>query len=222
MKTAMQELLENLQKQFDEQTHPIRIDGTYFLEKEKEQIIEARDGREISSFTTGKDYYDLNFNHHTELKPNSYTNFTPDNANAVAEYNEGLKNFTPHNANAVAEYNEGLKNFTPSDKAILLTPKGTLTIGEEYSSPSISFYKNNEVEDVVTIKYSKFMYKGEEVKDLQTIYDIIRSLTSIELPSDEEIEKIQILISSVNSKDYCEGFSHGIDYMKEQVLNQKK
>ena len=30
------------------------------------------------------------------------------------------------------------------------------------------------------------MYKGEEVKDLQTIYDIIKSLTSIELPSDEE------------------------------------
>lgn len=33
MKTAMQELLENLQKQFDEQTHPIRIDGTYQKKK---------------------------------------------------------------------------------------------------------------------------------------------------------------------------------------------
>ena len=41
MKTAIQELLENLQKQFNEQTHPIRIDATYFLEKEKEQIIDA-------------------------------------------------------------------------------------------------------------------------------------------------------------------------------------
>jgi len=39
MKTAMQELLENLQKQFDEQIYPIRIDGTYFLDKEKEQRI---------------------------------------------------------------------------------------------------------------------------------------------------------------------------------------
>ena len=67
-------------------------------------------------------------------------------------------------------------NVEASDKAILLTPKGTLTIGEEYSSPSISFYKNNEVEDVVNIKYSKFMYKGEEVKDLQTIYDIISEI----------------------------------------------
>ena len=45
----MQELLENLQKQFDEQTHPIRIDGTYFLEKEKEQIIEiANKARETT------------------------------------------------------------------------------------------------------------------------------------------------------------------------------
>ena len=32
------------------------------LEKEKEQIIAARDGREISSFTTGKDYYELTYN----------------------------------------------------------------------------------------------------------------------------------------------------------------
>ena len=67
-------------------------------------------------------------------------------------------------------------NAEASDKAILLTPKGTLTIGEEYSSPSISFYKNDEVEDVVTIHYSKFKYKGEEVKDLQAIYDIISEI----------------------------------------------
>ena len=84
---------------------------------------------------------------------------------------------------------EKKKTLEASDKAILLTPKGTLTIGEEYSSPSISFYKNNEVEDVVTIHYTKFMYKGEEIKDLQTIYNIIKSLTSIELPSDEEIKE---------------------------------
>ena len=97
---------------------------------------------------------------------------------------------TDENGGVHYEFNTTLKtNAEASDKAILLTPKGTLTIGEEYSSPSISFYKNNEVEDVVTIKYTKFIYKGEEVKDLQTIYDIIKSLTSIELPSDEEIEE---------------------------------
>ena len=39
--TAMQEILEDLQKQFDEQKFPIVIDGTKYLEKEKEQIIEA-------------------------------------------------------------------------------------------------------------------------------------------------------------------------------------
>lgn len=81
------------------------------------------------------------------------------------------------------------KETAACDKAFILTPKGTLKIGEEYSSPSISFYKNNEVEDVITIKYTKFMYNAEEVKDLQTIYDIIKSLTTIELPSDLDIDK---------------------------------
>ena len=122
---------------------------------------------------------------------------------------------------------EKKKTFEASDKAILLTPKGTLTIGEEYSSPSISFYKNNEVEDVVTIKYSKFMYKGEEVKDLQTIYDIIKSLTSIELPSDEEIkEKANSLQDEKDGALYNEGINEGfylgVEYMKEQILNQNK
>jgi hypothetical protein len=122
---------------------------------------------------------------------------------------------------------EKKKTLEASDKAILLTPKGTLTIGEEYSSPSISFYKNNEVEDVVTIKYSKFMYKGEEVKDLQTIYDIIKSLTSIELPSDEEInEKANSLQDEKDGALYNEGINEGfylgVEYMKEQILNQKK
>jgi len=84
------------------------------LEKEKEQIVDACNANLKGLLTNGKDYYHLNFNHHIELEPNTYTNFTPHNANAVAEYNEGLKNFIPHNANAVAEYNEGLKNFTPN------------------------------------------------------------------------------------------------------------
>ena len=120
-------------------------------------------------------------------------------------------------------------NAEASDKAILLTPKGTLTIGEEYSSPSISFYKNDEVEDVVTIHYSKFKYKGEEVKDLQTIYDIIKSLTSIELPSDEEIENIMISkyphsvgvgVNHLIKSNERIGFEEGAKWMKEQIFNQ--
>jgi hypothetical protein len=118
-------------------------------------------------------------------------------------------------------------NAEASDKAVLLTPKGTLTIGEEYSSPSISFYKNNEVEDVITIKYTKFMYKGEEVKDLQTIYDIIKSLTSIKLPSDEEInEKANSLQDEKDGDLYNEGINEGfylgVEYMQQQILNQNK
>jgi hypothetical protein len=69
MKTAMQELLENLQKQFDEQTHPVRIDGTYFLEKEKEQLQKAfSDGQEtpINHPTlphySRDEYYNDNYN----------------------------------------------------------------------------------------------------------------------------------------------------------------
>ena len=59
MKTAMQELLENLQKQFNEETHPIRIDGTYFLEKEKEQFHDMfEEGFESAyqHFVNGKDF----------------------------------------------------------------------------------------------------------------------------------------------------------------------
>ena len=69
MKTAMQELLENLQKQFDEQTHPVRIDGTYFLEKEKKQLQKAfSDGQEtpINHPTlphySRDEYYNDNYN----------------------------------------------------------------------------------------------------------------------------------------------------------------
>jgi len=113
------------------------------------------------------------------------------------------------------------KETTASDKAFLLTPKGTLTIGEEYSSPSISFYKNNKVEDVFTIKYTKFMYKGEEVKDLQTIYDVIKSLTSIELPSDEYIDEVFQPMTELHQY-YKDGFINGAKWMREQILNQNK
>ena len=125
----------------------------------------------------------------------------------------GIEPTTDENGGVHYEFNATLKtNAEASDKAILLTPKGILTIGEEYSSPSISFYKNNEVEDVVTIHYSKFMYKGEEVKDLQTIYDIIKSLTSIELPSDEEIEK------AANIQSHYEGAI----WLKYKIIKKKK
>ena len=140
----------------------------------------------------------------------------------------GIEPTTNENGGVDYNFNATLKtNAEAFDKAILLTPKGTLTIGEEYSSPSISFYKNNEVEDMITIKYTKFMYKGEEVKDLQTIYDIIKSLTSIELPSDEEInEKANSLQDEKDGDLYNEGINEGfylgVEYMQQQILNQNK
>ena len=143
----------------------------------------------------------------------------------------GIEPTTDENGGVHYNFNATLKtNAEASDKAVLLTPKGTLTIGEEYSSPSISFYKNNEVEDVITIKYTKFMYKGEEVKDLQTIYDIIKSLTSIELPSDEDIksysDKYSTIHEDVSDKlgKYLVSAIHidGAKWMKEKILNQNK
>ena len=65
MKTAMQELLENLQKQFDEQTHPVRIDGTYFLEKEKIDLMMAfNDGKTnaVLNKINSEEYYNKNYN----------------------------------------------------------------------------------------------------------------------------------------------------------------
>lgn len=96
MRTAMQLMVWYLENEGLEES------GAYYkakmlLEKEKEQIVDACNANLKGLLTNGKDYYHLNFNHHIELEPNTYTNFTPHNANAVAEYNEGLKNFTPNN-----------------------------------------------------------------------------------------------------------------------------
>ena len=65
MKTAMQELLEKLQKSFDEKTYPISIDGTYFLEKEKEDLMMAfNDGKvnAVLNKINSTEYYNKNYN----------------------------------------------------------------------------------------------------------------------------------------------------------------
>lgn len=64
MKTAIQELLENLQKSFDEKTYPIRIDATYFLAKEKENIIDAfiQGGEQWNSEDASVEYYNQTYN----------------------------------------------------------------------------------------------------------------------------------------------------------------
>ena len=132
MKTAMQELIERLERNIKEMPNEVNTFtqgykaglnfviecATTSLEKEKEQIIDAGNGRETSSFTTGKDYYDLNFNHHIESEPNSYTNFTPHNANAVAEYNKGLKNFTSKQINKMETPLENLMYYFRNNDTI--------------------------------------------------------------------------------------------------------
>ena len=68
---------------------------------EYEEIIKKADEHSPNSYQSYRSFCDgaewikekiLNQN-----KQNTNTSFTPHNANAVAEYNEGLKNFTPNN-----------------------------------------------------------------------------------------------------------------------------
>ena len=93
MKTAMEELME-LNDFF--KIMGVTIEWDKYLEKEKELIIDACNANLKGLLANGKDYYDLNFNHHIESEPNTYTNFTPYDANAKAEYNDSLTNFTPN------------------------------------------------------------------------------------------------------------------------------
>lgn len=101
MKTALKDLIEKLQKfrliKEDENSYELFRQLEYEAElKEKEQIIDACNANLKGFLTNGKNYYDLNFNHHIESEPNTYTNFTPYDANAKAEYNDSLTNFTPN------------------------------------------------------------------------------------------------------------------------------
>jgi hypothetical protein len=107
-KTAMELLFEEFKvlsenmRQAGDETYANTIDflcerKEASMAKEKEQIIDACNANLKGLLINGKDYYDLNFNHHIESEPNSYTNFTPHEANSKAEYNDSLTNFTPNN-----------------------------------------------------------------------------------------------------------------------------
>jgi len=128
MKTTTQELIEEIQ--YWKEKAPVGsafkdcliiLEGSAInkLEKEKEQIIDACNANLKGLLTTGKDYYDLNFNHHIEVQSNSYTNFTPDNANAVAEYNNSLTNFSqPKQTNKMETPLQNLKHYFRNDETI--------------------------------------------------------------------------------------------------------
>ena len=55
----------------------------------------------------------------------------------------------------------------------------------------------------------------------ETYNEVLKQLTPIELPSDEEIEKKVNEISWIHPY-YQKGFFNGIKWMKEQILNQNK
>ena len=53
--------------------------------------------------------------------------------------------------------------------------------------------------------------------------EYVESLTPIELPSDEEIEKLQDNNDNYDDYDFSDtAFKNGVKWMKEQILNQNK
>lgn len=119
MKTAMQELIEHIESNEIVYNKDLILKLKELLEKEKEQIVDACNANLKGLLTTGKDYYDLNFNHHTEVQSNSYTNFKPNNANAVAQYNNSLTNFIqPKQTNKMETPLQNLKHYFRNDETI--------------------------------------------------------------------------------------------------------
>ena len=65
---------------------------------------------------------------------------------------------------------------------------------------------------------SKYAFSTDKGYD-----EILKSITPIELPSDEEIEeKFNTNPDRLDSKMYESGFRDGAKWMKEQILNQIK
>jgi hypothetical protein len=73
---------------------------------------------------------------------------------------------------------------------------------------------------IYTLKYVEVT--KEEYEDFIQSFEKPKQLTPIELPSDEEIKKEIKLIEPYATNDYCDGFSDGINWYKEQILNKNK
>ena len=76
------------------------------------------------------------------------------------------------------------------------------------------------------------LYTEEQVKEClddyfsfgdRAIDYALSKMTPIELPSDEEIEKLQENNDNYDDYDFYDtGFKNGVKWMKEQILNQNK
>ena len=73
------------------------------------------------------------------------------------------------------------------------------------------------------VKYASGIHPASIGWINQYVEGIINSLTPIELPSDEEIEKEAFQIPFNNTNEfYDKSFIKGAKWMKEQILNQNK
>ena len=75
----------------------------------------------------------------------------------------------------------------------------------------LKYWKNNAEEDYLTTPISVLRYISE-----------LEKLTSIELPSDEEIEQEAYYKVSDPTENPYASFKSGAKWMKEQILSQNK
>ena len=67
-----------------------------------------------------------------------------------------------------------------------------------------------------------FIHKGlGDDKYFPTVYEALKNLTPIELPSDEEIA-YEAITWKVFNMEQIEAFKYGVKWAKEQILNQNK
>ena len=76
----------------------------------------------------------------------------------------------------------------------------------------MKLYTEEQVREMLQVCQDSDLYE-----DILTFDDILKTQISIELPSDEEIEK-----NGYHESDYDKIWKEGAKWMKQQILNQNK
>jgi hypothetical protein len=90
---------------------------------------------------------------------------------------------------------------------------------------NIKFYTEEQVRKAIELSLLNaklFIHKGlGDDKYFPTVYEALKNLTPIELPSDEYIDEVFQPMTELHQY-YKDGFINGAKWMKEQILNQNK
>ena len=91
---------------------------------------------------------------------------------------------------------------------------------------NIKFYTEEQVRKIYDLSFSNLDQDGSCIIDEDEYFkQILKTLTPIELPNDEEIDENSPYIPNDSKIDYLshqEGFIKGAKWMKEKILNQNK